>query len=237
MPDPWLKHQKQRFMRPDAARFMRPDAIRYVRPDLFRWLPARNLGNHVYERKYSADQPRVPAGNPDGGQWTDEGGAVFDFLPLATAIEDELEAGLLQFAQWAGSITDADGNAYYRPGGHHEMPRGVYSEWDLAPETRRIFDQSTTGTLPRGTVRATPEGIPFGNVWNKAHQSYNEAVEELSEGFLQRNNITPRQMTPTQAQALLKEIRESSDVRIRDFNGNMRLLQRLFPLRSGRGLD
>lgn len=24
--------------------------------------------------KYSEDQPRVPAGNPDGGQWTDEGG-------------------------------------------------------------------------------------------------------------------------------------------------------------------
>src|SRR6185437_6810331 len=25
-------------------------------------------------RKYSPDQPRVPAGNPDGGQWTDGGG-------------------------------------------------------------------------------------------------------------------------------------------------------------------
>lgn len=25
-------------------------------------------------RKYSADQPRVPAGNPDGGQWTGDGG-------------------------------------------------------------------------------------------------------------------------------------------------------------------
>src|SRR5205085_12649918 len=25
--------------------------------------------------KYSPDQPRVPAGNPDGGQWTDAGGS------------------------------------------------------------------------------------------------------------------------------------------------------------------
>ena len=25
-------------------------------------------------RKYLSDQPRVPAGNPDGGQWTSEGG-------------------------------------------------------------------------------------------------------------------------------------------------------------------
>lgn len=28
-----------------------------------------------YHRKYRPDQPRVPAGNPDGGQWTDEGGS------------------------------------------------------------------------------------------------------------------------------------------------------------------
>jgi hypothetical protein len=27
-----------------------------------------------FQRKYSPDQPRVPAGNPDGGQWTDGGG-------------------------------------------------------------------------------------------------------------------------------------------------------------------
>ena len=26
------------------------------------------------QRKYRPDQPRVPAGNPDGGQWTSEGG-------------------------------------------------------------------------------------------------------------------------------------------------------------------
>ncbi len=26
------------------------------------------------ERRYSPDQPRVPAGNSDGGQWTDGGG-------------------------------------------------------------------------------------------------------------------------------------------------------------------
>ena len=28
-----------------------------------------------YVMKYSSDQPRVPAGNPDGGQWTGEGGS------------------------------------------------------------------------------------------------------------------------------------------------------------------
>jgi hypothetical protein len=31
-----------------------------------------------FARKYRPDQPRVPAGNPDGGQWTSEGGAEGD---------------------------------------------------------------------------------------------------------------------------------------------------------------
>jgi hypothetical protein len=31
-----------------------------------------------FARKYRPDQPRVPAGNPDGGQWTSEGGGPRD---------------------------------------------------------------------------------------------------------------------------------------------------------------
>lgn len=27
----------------------------------------------ILARKYNPDQPRVPAGNPDGGRWTDTG--------------------------------------------------------------------------------------------------------------------------------------------------------------------
>jgi hypothetical protein len=32
-------------------------------------------GEQSYARKFDPDQPRVPAGNPDGGQWTSEGGS------------------------------------------------------------------------------------------------------------------------------------------------------------------
>jgi hypothetical protein len=32
--------------------------------------------DHQYESKYSPDQPRVPAGNPDGGEWTSGGGGI-----------------------------------------------------------------------------------------------------------------------------------------------------------------
>lgn len=37
------------------------------------------------EEKYRPDQPRVPAGNPDGGQWTDEGGASNGLVRVAQA--------------------------------------------------------------------------------------------------------------------------------------------------------
>jgi hypothetical protein len=82
-------------------------------------------------------------------------------IPL---LDDEDEPDLVQFAQYDGSITDADGQPYYKPGGHHEMPRSVYADWDLAPDTRKVLEQSTTGKLPPATVRSTPDGIPFGNV-------------------------------------------------------------------------
>lgn len=256
--DIWAARQRARFMRPDATRYLRPDSARYVRHDAGRFMPpgtsrlltnnasgsVRRKGPAASEAKYSPSQPRVPAGNTDGGQWTTEADGLSDTAPLeivaqsfGEAVDEELRDGLIQLAQFNGSVTDADGNPYYRPGGHDEMPRGVYSDWDLPPETQKIFEQSTTGTLPRATVRTTPEGIPFGNTWTAAHQNYSEAVQELSDRFFERSGIEPEQMTPTQAQTLLKEIRESPDPRIRDFNINMRLLQRLYPFRSGRGTD
>jgi hypothetical protein len=57
----WLEHQRQRWMRPDAERWLQPNRRLWIRPE-------------AIDRKFSPDQPRVPAGNPDGGQWTSENG-------------------------------------------------------------------------------------------------------------------------------------------------------------------
>lgn len=67
--DAYARHQQQRWMRPDAHRWIRPDAARFLLPgtDPVSVYPA-------LERKYSPSQPRMPAGNPDGGQWTSGGG-------------------------------------------------------------------------------------------------------------------------------------------------------------------
>jgi hypothetical protein len=65
----WEARQRARWLRPDAARFMRPDYKRYLQSDYERRFLPPGL-----DAKYRPDQPRVPAGNPDGGQWTSEGG-------------------------------------------------------------------------------------------------------------------------------------------------------------------
>jgi hypothetical protein len=61
-----------------------------------------------------------------------------------------------------------------------------------------------------------------------AHRSYCAAVAELSDKFMGERKIIPERMTPDQARDLLKEIRESEDPRIRDFNRTMRMLRRSF---------
>ncbi|MBI5130394.1 MAG: hypothetical protein HZA66_13205 [Rhodopseudomonas palustris] len=52
---------------------MRPDAERWIRPDVARFLAPGARPQDVFpalDRKYNPNQPRVPKGNPDGGQWT-----------------------------------------------------------------------------------------------------------------------------------------------------------------------
>ena len=66
----YLERERQRWLRRDAHRFLRPDWRRFV-------MPGSELAAYYesIEQKYRSDQPRVPAGNAVGGQWTDEGGA------------------------------------------------------------------------------------------------------------------------------------------------------------------
>ncbi len=65
----WLAHQRRRWMLPDPSRWLQPDQSKWMRPEAA-WQPSPGL----HERKYSPDQPRVPAGSAEGGQWTDAGG-------------------------------------------------------------------------------------------------------------------------------------------------------------------
>lgn len=61
-----------------------------------------------------------------------------------------------------------------------------------------------------------------------AHRSYCDAVAELSDKFMRERSIVPETMTADEARDLLKQIRESDDPRIRDFNRSMLMLRRSF---------
>ncbi len=100
-----LAHRRERWLRPDAARCLRPDwrgrkqglqppaveaaddggpslaELQRAQASLahLRWLVADlkfDLTLRALRRKYSPDQPRVPAGSREGGQWTDAGGGT-----------------------------------------------------------------------------------------------------------------------------------------------------------------
>ena len=66
-----LAHELRRWMRPDAHRFIGLGWRRLLKPGS----EAAALFSR-YEAKYRPDQPRVPAGVREGGQWTTDGGGA-----------------------------------------------------------------------------------------------------------------------------------------------------------------
>lgn len=212
-------YQRARFMQPNPSRWMRPDADRWVRPDVARFLSPGVRPEDVFpalSRKYNPNQPRVPKGNPEGGQWAVSGAAgQTDRRPKSPP-------------------TDISAS---RRRGHHFNPYAVFGKWNLRPETRKVFEDATTGTLARDSVRFDPEGTPYKHMWGglvNLHGEYNQGVAELGSRFLSDNQITPESMTPDQARELLRQIDISEDPRIRDFNRAMRMLRFIARVRHGR---
>lgn len=75
--------------------------------------------------KYDPDQPRVPAGNPGGGQWTDSGGQG---LRLADIIRICVLSGIARSVDVFGTKTYAatydciGGRSFTRRGMGHDAP-------------------------------------------------------------------------------------------------------------------
>jgi hypothetical protein len=139
-------------------------------------------------------QPRVPAGNGiESGRWTRLAGPLTG-LPFPEKV-----------------------------GGHHFVHQSLYNKLPLPAETRKVFDQATSGPL----------GDSSSNRYDKPHRIYNGAVKELFEKFIANNEIEPSRMTPDQARDFLDHVVKSPDPRIRDFNKRiyMREIMRLLRLR------
>jgi hypothetical protein len=201
----FVEHQRRRFMRPDAERYARPDAARIKPPagqadaqlerDLallaagargLRRLVAElrlDLARRAFARKYgfNPDQPRVPAGNPDGGRWTDAGGGLFpsgaqasdgkkprirvagDLPPLkrlhpdSTYESDQKAKGSLNY--WRRQSTEGIVESL-KPGS--EQSRKVYPSGSVADGNTRIKVLQERGydlnSLPRELHSSQPSG-------------------------------------------------------------------------------
>lgn len=70
----WQRHR----VSDEMARWLKIGALRleYAAAEVRLRLAATALGHALIERRYRPDQPRVPAGSPDGGQWTTVGGGT-----------------------------------------------------------------------------------------------------------------------------------------------------------------
>jgi len=148
------------------------------------------------------DQPRVPAGNPEGGRWTTGAGAA--------------QPGVVN-------------NSNLTRGGHHFVTRDIFDDpvLRLRPETRKVFEQGVTGPLNAGPHR-----------WDREHKTYNQAVRELFNRFLDANRTTSEEMTPDHARRFLDEVKRSTDPRIRGLNIRIYMREVIFWMRRApRGSD
>lgn len=232
----FVRHDAHRFMTPDpnaytsyATRLLarrREEEVEAEREAELKALNAqhlqvcRELADLKFElafrrifRKYDPNQPRVPAGNPDGGQWTSDAGKDGSTPGLrSNSASDELSAS----RRVPGS----------RARGHHYVPKAVYKHLPLSPEARKVFREESTGRLS-----AQRHG------WSEQHDRYNQAVGEALDRYMMSKGIRPDRMTGEQAREFANIVKRSTDSPIRDLNLGIfrRELLYLLRFRSRRG--
>jgi hypothetical protein len=171
------------------------------------------------------NQPRVPAGHPDGGQWTNQasgdGARINDPRVLSDIEPDD---------PW---ILGADYAANFE---HHWYAKHFYLRRPFSRETRKVFREATSGPLvQRLYSRRQQKWLSHGYGYDTPHRRYDAAIDELVTEYMRNRDITARQMTPAQAHEVVELIKKSSDPRIRDFVKMIKTLHRFLRRFGGRG--
>jgi len=121
------------------------------------------LLRHELARKYNPDQPRVPAGNTGGGQWTSGGGGSEPALTGTDFLGDLGNAfsTALSFGDVVADTSGEESWAFYqdatRPDGSlaersvvNRDGSTIHSEF-VEPDRRSDWDERHTVTLPEGS--------------------------------------------------------------------------------------
>jgi hypothetical protein len=230
--------QRARWMRPDAHRWIRPDAARFLKPgmklaDVFPTLA----------RKFRPDQPRIPAGQPGGGRWTDDWGSAPGTLsdlikPIPAATDDDLAANLREVGggrRGGGSVGDVFPGASAR---QQSLLDQAMARSSSALAQIRQYDPDWK---PRESSLTRPGSIEGAIAEAEARARESEAhLDQLRSGI--GGNLgppldPPRQsvpsMRPFDGQGWIKSIAPStmSPIYSASRYGD-RIMERLLPLRS-----
>ena len=100
----------------------------------------------MYGLKYNPDQPRAPAGNPDGGQW------------VGTQIAENVKPDANTRPD-SGFVMDDSGNIYPVESPNniiHQKPAGVFDEWKGRPSRNNKGVRYTDPNNKHNEVRVMP---------------------------------------------------------------------------------
>jgi lysozyme len=175
----------------------------FVPPELVATLKATE--SYAELQKYSPDQPRVPAGNPDGGQWTSGGGGSDgNGDPLANTIGDLAPNLVDQGIQLVdgGTGTETTVPSIAQPAEDLSVSQQgldfITSHENFKPTT--YLDQAGRPTIGYGHLLQPGESFPNGITKEDAQQLLRNDVS-IAENAVQRDVTVP--LTQPQFDALV----------------------------------
>ena len=153
---------------------------------------------------FNPAQLRIAAGNPDGGQWTNDeaGDSSTGLQPIAGK---PLPPGSIR-------------SLFRDYGGHHIFPlaEALLRGNLLSPEAVDVLSQRTIGANGELNERGDADNPHRGRT--TAHREYSAAVREATDRFIKENGIDRNNpMSGEQAQRLVETVRNSNDPRINRF--------------------
>ncbi len=191
-----MSNHESLFEAAQRARWLRPDAYRWIRPDAARFLVPGADPASVFpalQRKFNPDQPRVPAGNPDGGQWTDGGGGGGG-INDPRVLSDADPEGIRPYEQYAQNLDKrpVDLREEEARGGHALRKHVGKTDEELLASTTVDRGQTVTYRYARKINGSFASMESANDFVNRTLEQNRDRVEAVATGRSAKDFITYR---------------------------------------------